>query len=254
MRYQVLVLDSEIKELTAGTEITKFQMLAARACSGDEFYNLEVKLCHSEKSILSTTPDDNYSGNTPKVLHANPTFRANFSKDEWYGFELEPPFKYNGSSGLIFEIIYQGNNDGDIMSYFDSDRGRTLEARTLTGAGSLQGMQPIRIHYKDNTGFIKQIQMHPINQVKVYCKSSPGLITIHLRLNEQSKVSIDVFDTKGSCVKSILSNTNMVKGYHTLQWDCTSISGTPVSQGIYYSQFMINTQPVAKKIIVKTNQ
>jgi hypothetical protein len=249
MRYQVLVLDSELEELPAGVELTEFQFQSSSACSGDEFYKLEIKVCHSSKTILGNNPSDNYTGNTPALLHTNDKFTSNFSVGEWFGFEFSEPFIYDGESSVVFEVRYNGNNGGSIMCSYDQNNGRTLEARTMNGNGSLQGMTPVRIYYKDNTGTIKHVQINPVSHTKVFPNPSSGLTTINFNLNKISNVSVQVFDSKGSLVKIITHDTQRKPGNYSLNWDGRNAHGEQVASGVYIIEIINNNIAVRQRVI-----
>jgi hypothetical protein len=59
-------------------------------------------------------------------------------------------------------------------------------------------------------------------------------------------VSLDVFTL---AFRKIYSQTEPINGSQTLQWDLRDVSGTPVSNGLYYVRIHVNGGQSATKII-----
>lgn len=74
--------------------------------------NFSVKLCHTSLPKLTTPFAANYDRNTPvTVYEANPV-RVDPPLNNWFGFNFNPVFDYNGSDNLLVETWWDGGNDG----------------------------------------------------------------------------------------------------------------------------------------------
>ena len=68
---------------------------------------------------------------------------------------------------------------------------------------------------------------------------------------EDSYVSINIFDLKGSSIKTLL-NQRKKAGYHLISWNGTSNSGSNVAAGMYiYSIQAGKFQSVKKMVLLK---
>jgi hypothetical protein len=108
----------------AASDYTRFQMLYNATLLGNQsglldllqfykvdtdsgsFYNLTIKVAHTDKSDLSATFSENYIGTLTTVF-----YRANFTFEPypyWVEFDVEDVFFYDGARNLLVEIEWRG--------------------------------------------------------------------------------------------------------------------------------------------------
>jgi hypothetical protein len=71
------------------------------------FYQLEMRLCHTPLSELTTTFSQNYGGKTPVLVASANPYTINGKKDEWFGVDCSPHFDYNGVDNLLVEVRWR---------------------------------------------------------------------------------------------------------------------------------------------------
>ncbi|HID31800.1 MAG TPA: hypothetical protein EYP24_00275 [bacterium (Candidatus Stahlbacteria)] len=86
-RFQVLFLQTEIN--TQGN-IIQFSFMPTTNAVGT-YNNVRVYFCHTSVSQLSTTYDDNYSGNTPVKVIDEPTMQVGGTANQWMDWDRQSP-------------------------------------------------------------------------------------------------------------------------------------------------------------------
>ena len=90
------------------------------------------------------------------------------------------------------------------------------------------------------------------NQFKLY-QNYPNpfnpITSLRFDLNEDSFVSITIYDMMGRVIKNLLNN-HQTSGYKTIQWDATNNYGKPVSAGIYLYQIQAGKYISTKKMVL----
>ena len=71
------------------------------------FYQLEMRLCHTPLSELTTNFNQNYGGKTPVLVASADPYTINGKKDEWFGLDCAPAFDYNNADNLIVEVRWR---------------------------------------------------------------------------------------------------------------------------------------------------
>ena len=70
-----------------------------------------MRLCHTSRADLTAPFDGNYEGRTPtQVFYAEPAV-VDMRIREWFGFDSQPAFKYNGDDNLLVEVWWEGDDD-----------------------------------------------------------------------------------------------------------------------------------------------
>jgi len=72
---------------------------------------------------------------------------------------------------------------------------------------------------------------------------------ISFSVNQQSEVSLDVFNVLGQKVKSLYSGT-IPAGDYTVEWDGTANNGKSVASGIYFYKLAASDQQEIKKMVL----
>jgi hypothetical protein len=77
-----------------------------------KFNRFRVRLCHTSRSELAPPYSANYEGRTPaQVFYADPV-TTTMRIREWFGFDLNPTFHYDGTNNLIVEVWWEGDDNG----------------------------------------------------------------------------------------------------------------------------------------------
>jgi hypothetical protein len=103
-RFMTLYLQSEIG--IAG-EIVTLSFMPSGSNTGT-FDNVRVNLCHTSVTQLSTTFDDNYTGNTPVQVMNEPSLVVGNAGNVWMDWDVS--FAYNNTDNLLIEILWNGDN------------------------------------------------------------------------------------------------------------------------------------------------
>lgn len=115
--------------------ITRLEYQSAGLWKNVEFYKLELRLCHTSRTVLGDNFEKNYDGNTPAlVVTANP-FTVNAELDDWFGLDFSSRFNYDGSKNLVVEIRWQNETTGAKVNTwaYDTGVGRMLKTREYNG-------------------------------------------------------------------------------------------------------------------------
>lgn len=103
-RFMTLYLQSEIN--VAG-EIVTLSFMPSGSNVGT-FDNVRVNLCHTSVTELSTTFDNNYSGNTPVEVMTVPSLLVGNAGNVWMDWDIS--FDYNNTDNLVVEIQWNSDN------------------------------------------------------------------------------------------------------------------------------------------------
>jgi hypothetical protein len=105
-----LVLQSD--GLPAGT-VTRWEWNAARDLLAGSFYNFKLTLCHTSLAALTESYVGNYDGHTPVTVYdRNPATISAVPSNNWFGFDFDTPFVYNGSDNLVVEVWWEEDSNG----------------------------------------------------------------------------------------------------------------------------------------------
>ncbi len=102
-RFMTLYLQSEIDVLG---KIVTLSFMPWSSATGT-YDNVRVKLCHTSATELSTTFDNNYTGNTPvEVMNVGSLLVGN-AGNVWMDWDID--FDYNNTDNLLVEILWNGD-------------------------------------------------------------------------------------------------------------------------------------------------
>lgn len=143
-------------EMPGAVTLLSFNFLAAESTTNQSWGGFKIHACHSDKTSLGTNFADNFSGNTPQLVYSIVTMTVSTVSDEWFGWEFDPPFKYNGNSNLVIELSYDSPN-GSISIKAGNGTNRCLFKNKLSSpTGDFLGNDmAMRIYYKSNTDIEK---------------------------------------------------------------------------------------------------
>lgn len=97
----------------------------------------------------------------------------------------------------------------------------------------------------DNDG--KPIKTFTLNQN--YPNPFNPSTTISFELNNPDNIKIDIFDTRGSLVKSLLTGS-VEAGVHQVEWDGKDQSGVRCPTGVYFYNLTGTTQTQSRKMVL----
>lgn len=83
----------------------------------------------------------------------------------------------------------------------------------------------------------------------VYPNPFSNSTTVSFSLQQQQKVSIQVFDLEGRLIKTLV-NEQMPAGVHQITWNATNESGSMIANGIYYLKLNAGNYSETKKLSV----
>ena len=75
--------------------------------------------------------------------------------------------------------------------------------------------------------------------------------TINFETENNSEVSINVYDDKGNLVKTLVDNVNQEAGKHTITWDGTNNEGRKMPSGVYIYRLVTPNFSDSKRILIK---
>jgi len=144
MRFQCLWLQRDINY--AGY-INAVEFAYHSGSTTAAFNNVRVWLCHTTKTELEATFDNNYAGKTPVQVLAKLSLELRGT--EWINVGISPgKFNYNNRDNLLMEIRWRGDSGDDIYCWrYDMIAGRVYAYNDEAAVGTVydQG-QYIRLH------------------------------------------------------------------------------------------------------------
>lgn len=76
-----------------------------------------------------------------------------------------------------------------------------------------------------------------------------GETTIKFSLPTTAKVTLDIFNTLGQKVKTLVNNVSFDAGYHKLRWNGTNNQNVAISSGVYFYVLSSNHTRIVKKLV-----
>lgn len=87
--------------------MTRVEYQSYDTYAAGNFYEFEMRLCHTALPELTTNFGRNYGGNTPVLVARASPITINGVKDQWFGVKFTTPFAYNGRDNLIVELRWR---------------------------------------------------------------------------------------------------------------------------------------------------
>ena len=94
-------------ELNFGAPITRVEYQSYDTYAAGNFYEFEMRLCHTPLSELTTNFSQNYGGKTPVLVARASPFTINGVKDQWLAVKFTTAFEYNNRDNLIVELRWR---------------------------------------------------------------------------------------------------------------------------------------------------
>lgn len=150
---------------------------------------------------------------------------------------------YDGSG--FFKLI-TGFSNGVLMSNLRRPASELTPWTTYRGSLKRQG-------YYATTGFVanSDLQMNPpVNTLKQnYPNPFNPNTTIAFELSKAAFVKIEIYNTKGQKVRSLLAD-NLESGSHTLNWDATDDQGRSLASGVYFYRMQSDMHTQTRKMLL----
>jgi hypothetical protein len=112
----------------------------------------------------------------------------------------------------------------------DGNNGRTFRATQMVGTGSVKiagngkfSIQMIGDGQLPKTYALNQNYPNPFNPTT----------NIRYALPVDSRITLEIFNVIGQRVRTLV-NDNMAAGYHTMEWDGASDTGSRLASGVYF--------------------
>lgn len=141
-RFHCMWYQREINE-AGPVSMVEFQVYST---TGNTFNSVDMLLCHSSRTALTSTYTTNYDGKTPvRVYTGNFDVPRGLTRDSWFK-QCEPTnFTYNNSDNLLFEISWSGRTGSGTSNYFwrasSGQPGRVWATSKTASSGSLYSGQ-----------------------------------------------------------------------------------------------------------------
>lgn len=108
-------------EMKFAGDVTRVEWNASAAVTGAGFGDVEITLCETSLSQLTTSFRGNYDGNTPALIYSNSWLVVTTTGDQWFGFDCAKPFAYGGVKNLVVEMRWRRDNEKTVTSWhFDT--------------------------------------------------------------------------------------------------------------------------------------
>ena len=117
------------------------------------FNNVKVWLCHTGKTTLEPTFDNNYTGNTPVQVMDKLTLTLEGTG--WYDLGIDPnKFSFNNTANLLMEIRWYGDSGRAIYCWRSGGTAARVYAESHTAeSGTVENnSQYIRLHISTMAG------------------------------------------------------------------------------------------------------
>ncbi|UCH78099.1 MAG: hypothetical protein JSU81_10310 [Candidatus Coatesbacteria bacterium] len=76
-----------------------------------KFSKFRVHLCHTSRAEAAPPFNSNYEGRTPTLVFSADPVTVNMRIREWFGFDCQPAFSYDGRLNLLVEVRWEGDDN-----------------------------------------------------------------------------------------------------------------------------------------------
>jgi hypothetical protein len=122
VRWQTIWLQSELGEAGAVTKI-EWQNWADSTGSGGTFSSCKMYLCHTSLSTITTTFNDNYTGNTPVEVYNDTFVIPSLPPNTWHTICEPTNFDYDNTNNLLMEVTWVGPSVGGTTPFKTTSSG-----------------------------------------------------------------------------------------------------------------------------------
>lgn len=118
------------------------------------FYDFSLACCSTMESPLQATFAENYGGGSPERVLLRDPLNVDWTYPGWEPLTFDIPFWHDGSSHLLLEFQWQGddNRSAYAVGWYPTGGGRVLDGAVGPPTGDLRSyMNSLRIHYDQGT-------------------------------------------------------------------------------------------------------
>ncbi len=228
-RFQVLFLQSEIN--TEG-RIIKFAFQPSTSATG-VYNNFRLYFCHTNVSQLSSTFDDNYSGNTPELLIDSASFTVSGIANQWLEWPLS--FNYDNTSNLLVEIRWLTDNNVGVPMWRTNESIPRRVYNMLDDNATTGTTQNTSNYVKltiERPGGVKEDEGIKKDQKVVVMTPNivrPGGKVKFILPESQEPLIINVYNLSGKLVRTFSSENSRI-----CFWDLKDDKGSFIPAGVYF--------------------
>jgi len=99
------------------------------------------------------------------------------------------------------------------------------------------------------TGIQEEIIKATTSEILVFPNPFTDRLTINIKLGEETKVRLDIYDISNRLVCNIIPNSSLSAGRHIENWGGNDRKGNAVPRGVYYCRMVADENVLFKKII-----
>jgi hypothetical protein len=127
VRCQDLVLASELHPPKSNPviPIRRWEWFASSTIASGYFNNFTIKLCHTDRTALTTDFAYNYGRFSPETVYSRSSQNLNPSPNDWFGFDLTA-FYYWEPYNVIVEVEWSGDSGGYAYTYRSAGTARCV--------------------------------------------------------------------------------------------------------------------------------
>jgi len=209
------------------------------------------------EDIIYLTTSHNYQPRLVVLRHTDELV-ADFSATPINGsVPLEVTFT-NESNGDVISCEWDFENDGTVDSYDQNPTHIYAETGIYSVSLTVSDGTDTDIELKDDyinvTNVDSENETISFEATNLFNYPNPfnPSTTIEFSIQNDSKVELSIFNTKGQKIKTLISN-DINKGDHLIYWNGDEEFGKSVSSGIYYYKLVVNgkTEAVKKCLFLK---
>ena len=86
-------------------------------------------------------------------------------------------------------------------------------------------------------------------ETQIYPNPFRNSLTLEFKLEQETPVSIQIFDINGRVVKLLVNHKTLSKGIHSMNWDGNDDNGNLLKKGLYFLRLQINDSVETYKLI-----
>jgi hypothetical protein len=193
--------------------------------------------------FISVSGDGGETWSEPAKMNANPN-------DENYYAELADMIPSYVNVGDEIKVIDDTHGQVDLFFLDDNSYGPYASSQQGLNNGGTLKYASIKVEFPENTSN-EAGEVAPLNVTLKGNYPNPfnPETTIQYSVKETANVKIDVYNTKGQKVKTLV-NEQKVAGDHTALWQGKDDSGNDVASGVYFYRLTSQNNTTAKKMLL----
>jgi len=108
---------------------------------------------------------------------------------------------------------------------------------------------PILLNEELVATYLSELNLNNQLILQTYPNPFDNSIFIQIELDQESSLSIEIFDMSKRSIKVLETSDNYQKDSHVFSWDGTNLAGIRVENGVYVCCVKVNDKIFVKKII-----